>query len=451
MSAPPPSLTHRTFGLPRSLHAFGANALLLPLGIANSVLIARTVGPAGKGSFDLIITTAALFTTFLSLSLPPGITYAVARSRTDTSALLLQLLLVSLLQGLLALLILFALHLTGHADTFVPSTLGTWILIGIPVYVWVELMTKYWAAILTGRHHIAIVNNSEVIGRVTQFFLLFAVAGGLFLFGRNMSVPALFFVSFTATVLINVLLLRALDTKFHMSRDTRTLKEAATFALPSYLANSAQFLNYRLGIFIVSVFAGVASVGRFTLAVSLAQLLWLLSNSAASVLLPKIAASSDLKESVQHTNRVARLSLWASIVGALALGAFASLAIPLLYGEAFRQSIAALWWILPGVAVFSLVNILASYLAGIGRPQLNLFVSCTSLVVTVTLNFLLIPRLDIVGASIASTTSYSLSAALTTFLYVRNTGMRVRDVLLPTADDITFVKQLAQPLFKALT
>jgi hypothetical protein len=56
-----------------------------------------------------------------------------------------------------------------------------------------------------------------------------------------------------------------------------------------------------------------------------------------------------------------------------------------------------------------------------------------------------------VGASIASTTSYSLSAALTTFLYVRNTGMRVRDVLLPTADDITFVKQLAQPLFKALT
>ena len=78
-------ITSRTFGLPRSLHAFGANALLLPLGIANSVLIARTVGPAGKGSFDLIMTTAALFTTFLSLSLPPGITYAVARSKTASA------------------------------------------------------------------------------------------------------------------------------------------------------------------------------------------------------------------------------------------------------------------------------------------------------------------------------------------------------------------------------
>ncbi len=444
-------ITSRTFGLPRSLHAFGANALLLPLGIANSVLIARTVGPAGKGSFDLIMTTAALFTTFLSLSLPPGITYAVARSKTVTSALSLQLLLVSLVQGLLALLILLALHVTGRAGYFVPETLGTWVLVAIPVYIWVELMTKYWAAILTGQQHIAIVNNSEVIGRVVQFFLLFAVAGGLFLFDRNMSVPALFAVSFAATILINLLMLHALDTKFHLSRDTQALREAATFALPSYLANSAQFLNYRLGIFIVSVFAGVASVGRFTLAVSLAQLLWLLSNAAASVLLPKIAASSDVHASVQHTNRVTRLSLWASVAGALALGVFASLAIPLLYGEAFRQSIAALWCILPGVAVFSVVNILASYLAGIGRPQLNLLVSCASLVVTVALNFILIPKLDIVGASIASTASYSFSAALTTFLFVRNTGVRVRDVLLPPADDITFVRQLAQPFFKGLT
>jgi len=57
-------------------------------------------------------------------------------------------------------------------------------------------------------------------------------------------------------------------------------------------ANVAQFLNYKLDVFVVGFFAGTASVGRYTLAVSLAQLLWLMSNSVASVLLPKVAAST---------------------------------------------------------------------------------------------------------------------------------------------------------------
>ncbi len=41
-----------TFGLPKTLHAFGVNVILLPLGIATSVLIARSVGPTGKGTLD---------------------------------------------------------------------------------------------------------------------------------------------------------------------------------------------------------------------------------------------------------------------------------------------------------------------------------------------------------------------------------------------------------------
>lgn len=448
-SAPLSSITSRTFGLPRSLHAFGASLVLLPLGIASSVLIARAVGPAGKGSFDLIVATAALLAMILSLSLPAGVTYAVAQGRNNPGPLALQLLIISTLQGLTALVFLSALRLTGYSGRFLPDTMGFWIVVGLALYVWVELLTKYWAAMLTGQQQIAVVNNSEVIGRVAQFVILFTLAGALYVSDRRLSVGALFLVSFTATVFINLLLFKALNPRFHTLRDTGALKEASAFAFPSYLANSVQFLNYRLDVFIVGLFAGTASVGRYTLAVSLAQLLWLLSNSAAAVLLPKIAASNDRAASVQHVSRVARLSLAASLGGALALGVFAWLAIPLLYGEAFRPSILALWWILPGIVAFSIVNVLAAFLAGIGQPRLNLYVGCVSLVVTVVLDFILIPKFNIVGASIASSASYLTSAVLTTFLFARNTGIGVKEVLIPTADDIAFVRQLAQPLFKA--
>src|SRR6185436_19185120 len=95
-----------TFGLPRTLHAFGVNALLLPLGIASSVLIGRTVGPTGKGSLDLIVATAALLAMFLSLSLPQGITYVIAQGKADRNVIASQLVLLSILQALLAFVVL---------------------------------------------------------------------------------------------------------------------------------------------------------------------------------------------------------------------------------------------------------------------------------------------------------------------------------------------------------
>src|SRR4030095_13595777 len=87
-----------TFGLPRTLHAFGVNIFLLPLGIASSVLIARTVGPTGKGTLDLIVATATLLAMVLSVSLPQGVTYVVAQGKVARNALASQLAIVSVLQ-----------------------------------------------------------------------------------------------------------------------------------------------------------------------------------------------------------------------------------------------------------------------------------------------------------------------------------------------------------------
>ena len=447
-----------SFGLPKTLHAFGVNIILLPLGIATSVLIARSVGPTGKGSFDLIIATAALLGMFLSLSLPPGITYVVAQGKVSSNVLAWHLALVTILQALVALVIVSLLQLTGYSDIFLPNW-GLWIVAGLVVYVWVDMLNKFWGAILAGRQQIAIVNNSELVGRMVQFLTLFIVAGGLYLSDKRLSVGLLFLVTLSASVLINVLLLTSLGLKFETSRDFSGLKAAIAFALPCYGANTAQFLNYRLDVFVVGFFAGATSVGRYTLAVSLGQLLWLMSNSVATVLLPKVAAATDAGDSapdtadtasntVSHTARLTRLALWATGVGAIALALLATQAIPLLYGEAFRPSISALLWLLPGIVVFSVANVLAAYIAGIGKPHLNLWVSGISLVITIALDLLLIPKLNIVGASIASTVSYSVSALILMIFFIRQTGASMQQILLPNSEDLDLARQLAQPLLR---
>lgn len=441
--------------LPRTLHTLGTNVLLIPIGIASSVLIARTIGPTGKGSFDLIIATSTLLLTFLGLSLPAGVTYEVARGDTNIRKLVLRLVLLAGAQALICAALLAALVGFGKASYFLPSEGQKWWILAIGAYVFLEMLASHWRAILTGRQEITKSNHAELTVRLFQFALLFALAGVLYFNGSRITVIVLFLVVFSTSMLVNILLLRALWPAFRAEGTRNPIRGAFSFALPCYLGNLTQFLNYRLDLFILGVLAGYAAVGRYTLAVSLGQLIWLLSTSAASVLLPKIAASSDgstdeirAKQAIQNTNRLNRLIFTASVISALLLGVAASQAIPLLYGEAFWPSFPALVLILPGIAVFSTVNILAAYIAGIGKPRLNLLVAVVALIVTVGLDLYLIPRFGILGASLASTASYSVSAILTITLYVRATGSRLREILFPTAEDLGFALELAQPLLK---
>lgn len=434
---------NRTFGLPKTLHAFGVNVLLLPLGIVTSVLIARSIGPTGKGSLDLIVATSALLTMVLGVSLPPGITFIVAQGKVAPKVLALHLVFVSLAQALLAVVVLSVLRVTDYLPFFLPNW-NLWIVAGVAFYVWIELLTRFWAAILAGEQQIAVVNNAELVGRAAQFVSVFILYAVLYFSGKQLSVGLLFLVTVSASTLINVLLLASLGFKFQFSRDFTGLKGAFGFALPCYAANLAQFLNYKLDVFVVGFLAGTASVGRYTLAVSLGQLLWLMSNSVATVLLPRVAASTDDGASVRHTMQVTRLSLWATAICALVLGLLATQAIPMFYGEAFRPSVSALLWLLPGIVVFSIANVLAAYIAGIGKPRLNLLVSGVSLIVTIALDLALIPRLNIVGAAIASTVSYSVSALLLVVFFVRETGAPLRQVLFPTSEDVRILMSLVR-------
>jgi O-antigen/teichoic acid export membrane protein len=433
--------------IPRTLYAFGASLILMPLSLANGILIARTVGPEGKGALDLILATAGLLIMVLAFSLPPGVTYVVAKGNTNVRALAFRLLGIAAAQTVITLLILVLLANTKYSTKFLPPGVGRWLIPGIALFVLLELLTAHWRAMLVGRQQITKVNNVEMLGRLLQFLLLFSVAAILASQRSRISVAVLFVLTLVVSGFINITLLLKLKPALNDDAGTASFREVVRFATPSYLGNLAQFLNYRLDVFIVSIFAGYASVGRYTLAVGLGQLLWLLSNAAATVLLPKIAAAEH-ENSAAHTMRVNRLSLAASFAGAIVLAVVATQFIPLFYGEAFRGSINALLWILPGIVAFSIVNVLAAYLSGIGKPRLNLFVATISLIATISLDVLLIPRFDIVGAAIASSVSYTLSAVLTIRYFIRETKTPFRDLLLLTSSDVRSMLDVARPLLR---
>ena len=133
------------------VHALFTGIIAVILAVAVNVIIARALGSAGKGSYDLALTTAALLAIAVGFSLPVGITYVVARGRVHLRPLAWQLVGMAILFSVIAALVLFALRHTRFATSFIPTDMGAW---AIPLIVFSMMLTEianYWRAMLNGR------------------------------------------------------------------------------------------------------------------------------------------------------------------------------------------------------------------------------------------------------------------------------------------------------------
>jgi O-antigen/teichoic acid export membrane protein len=444
MSRSPSSLLYS------SVHSFATSILSIVIGLVSSIVIARGFGPTAKGSADLIVATGTLLAMVFGLSLQSGIVYVVARGRAVINGLLIRLALIALFQTLLATIALVGLVRTTLAPALVPPGSERWGVIAIALLVLGILLSGHYRNVLIGLQEIPRVNLINLYGQIVTLIAILVFIYAAWFRSQQLTAEALVWVQVGGSMAIVFLFLWTLRPWLTGSiRQESGLSEVITYSLPSYLANMAQFLNYRLDIFFVSYFVGVKGVGLYSLAVGIAQLLWLVSDATSQVLLPDVAASTDQVSAQQRTARVARLSLWLSIVlaGGLVIGG--DMLLPLVFGAAFRESVPALMWLLPGVTIFSIANVIGSYLAGIGKPHLNLAVALVGLVVTVALDFVLIPWLGIIGAAIASTLSYLATTLAIIAIFVHETRMPAGRVLLITGEDLNLISEMIRRVLGA--
>lgn len=205
------------------------------------------------------------------------------------------------------------------------------------------------------------------------------------------------------------------------------------YGLMMWMAGLVGQAALRIDMFLLSAQKGTAAVGIYSVAVTFAELLWFIPTALNAVMLPKV--SGEGRGALDVTLRLQRV-LWpvTLLTGVLvALGAW--VVIPLLYGKEFSGSIVPLVLLMPGALALALTTMPSAYLSGVGLPEEWTKASITNLVANVAANIVLIPRFGVAGAAMASAVSYSVAAVLIVRSFVRHTGIRYRDALLPTRDD----------------
>jgi O-antigen/teichoic acid export membrane protein len=181
--------------------------------------------------------------------------------------------------------------------------------------------------------------------------------------------------------------------------------------LRGQLGNVAAFFNYRFDVFIVNYYLDPAQVGLYALGVVISEGLWQIPQAAALGLFPRTARTVG-EDAAEFTCLILRHVFAISCISALALALASPIAVPLLFGAQFSPSVRVIWWILPGTIAISMGKVAASHLAGRGKTGRNSVFGAIALVVTLALDLLLIPRIGISGAAIASSASYILNGGL---------------------------------------
>lgn len=387
----------------------------------SGVLVARGLGPAGRGTYALITTVALMAATVSHLSVEQAI---VGRWRRDDETARLSGTSVIIgaifgsFGGLAALLVLT----TRYGDSVVGG--AAWLAaVGVPLFV-VSLYVNS-TLVLNGR--LGRSNSLRVVGALTQ---LAAVVGILLV--STLSVTG------AVAAWAVALAVPSLGGVASQWRDLRAMSFGAARRLlsvglryhPGMLALSALS---RLDVFIVAAFAGRSAVGLYAVAVTLAEGLFLVSDSVAQVALGR-QVQLDRRESDQLTLRVARMNLMVCLTASVALAVASPIVIPILFGQAYAGSVASLLLLLPGILGLALIRPITAQLVRRDRPLLVSSITVSALALNLLLNFVLVPHLAERGAAIASSLAYLWLAAAYLLIVGRSAGWRPVDFICKPSD-----------------
>lgn len=421
------------------LYMVGSQVAGIFLGLIANILLARSLGPTGKGYYDLVIGTAGLLVTFLGFSLASGVFYYASKEALHYRRLYGVLSLVVLAQSLVTLAGLYVLQHFTVADWLLPAEnrrAAIWL---ISLSMLVQQLGRFAQMLLGGKARFQSVSLKNIIMQVVATGLL----AGLFMAG--VTLPAYFILASLIAAVVNLLLCLYEVWGLPLLSDRIFLKGAMIYSLPLALGNFLQFLNYRLDIFIVNNYHGLYTVGVYTLAVGLAQLIWLVPNNLATLVLNKAAASKEGQWQSAQVALLSRLSFGFSLVAGVGIAIVGPSVIGPLYGERFHASIIPLLLLLPGIVLFSVTIILSGQLAGIGKQIYTTLVAGIAFLCTLLLDLLLIPRWGANGAAVASTCAYTLSMVLTWYFFQRiHPAVTLSDLLLLQRQDLLNLRTVFQ-------
>lgn len=415
----------------------GSRLLLTAVIIGGDVILARALGPDGKGAFYLLVLFPGVVALAVGMGLDRSLAIVVARSREVARSGFANVVLWTLMAGGLATIASVALFgpggLSGPLRSVLPGITDTQFLLGA-LAIPGELLFGVGLLGLVGRRRIVSYNAVRLLRRGLLLLLTATVVASV---GLSLEAAlALNLVTLAVTVLAIVVAVRH-DGSLGLRPDLALLREQLRFGSRTVLGALTERLSYRADAFLLNLLIGVGATGVYSVAGGLAEVLWYVPNALGLVLFSRaIIPGSD---STELASTMTRLVVALGIILALPLALVAPALVDWAYGQAFAGAGETLRLLLPGVVAYGVVAVLTQFVIAAGSPGVYTWIVVAGLALNICANVVLIPLAGIVGAAIASSISYTVTAVLTLLVFRRISGRGFAETLIIRRSDVRLV------------
>ncbi|MFN8223541.1 MAG: oligosaccharide flippase family protein [Gaiellales bacterium] len=389
-------------------------------------ILARSLGPEGRGAVAFVTVSALVASAIAAFGVPSAITVLAQRDPDRRAALLSGAVTFTLVVGLVVGASAFGGMVALGAG---PDAASTALLLScIPAVAAIALFDLC-------------VTYLVALGRTTAFALLVAVAPWLYAavlalvaLIADLTIPRAIAIWLVTGIVSGVVPVVVTAGRVGIATPDRALtRESVTFGFRAWIGSLAGSLNFRLDQILMGLLATDAALGVYALAVNVSEVLLYVPAIVGMLLVPLVARTPPAERTGAVT-RLFRQSLVLTAVTCLGAAAIGPVAIPFVFGDAFRPSVTPFLALLPGAFGFAALRLFSSALVGSSRPGGSSVGPVVALVAGVALDLALIPPYGATGAAIAASGAFLAGGAAAAITYRRETPYPYASLLPSTGD-----------------
>jgi O-antigen/teichoic acid export membrane protein len=401
------------------------------LALGSVLIIARSLGPTGRGEVVFLVTISLTLSALGALGVQEAnINFASAqphlRPALATNSILLAALAGTAVAAVSAAAAIVVPIFGGQTN---PMLIG-FALASVPL----QLLKTYLWRFIQADWRFGIASISWTLPFITGFFANAALA-----------LAGLLSVATAYGTWVGAQLVPIVFLAWHVVRrgegfgrpSFSLARRTVTFGLKTHFYKVMSMGNARLDQWILGVLGSTRELGLYSVAVALSTSLYQLPAALDLAQRPDLARVS--KEVAAHRASVVfRIAAAITGAGALLIAILAPY-ICRLFGPEFRGSVDDLRVLMLGTIGVVALKLLGNALTAQGRPLRVSVGVAAGFVITVVLDVLLIPRFGGLGAAIASAVAYSTVGIIVAVMFVRTLGGHAED-LIPRPLDAVLLK-----------
>jgi O-antigen/teichoic acid export membrane protein len=427
------------------LVGLGGRGTVLLVATLNLIVLARALGPVGRGEYFLFVTLVLVLTALADF----GISQSAVVFGGNGEVAMRQL-----HSTLLRLAFTVALGV-GIVVVGVVQASEVVLLIGIPhdrLLIAIALLplstyANFWTAAMIGTRRVVAVNavqlamNALSLGANAAFV---ATTGDL---SAALAIYAAMLAAQAATMFAIVGWITG-NEMTAAAPFVAIARRLLLFGLRGYPGSLSTLLWARSAVFVLNAFHGPSAVGIYSVAQQLAEKLLVPIQAMQDVIYARMARLPR-DEATVALNRFLRVTV-AAVLPTVAIALLVSPAlVTILFSDAFGSSTLTLRLLLAGSAVQSIPVVLATYfLAQLRKPGLLSLLAWSNALLNIALLLILVPPAAASGAAAAMLVSEIAGTMLALALYLRIARTDAISALVLRRQDLTLVSQQAQSLIR---